>query len=108
MNSEQIISTARRNGGKRFVVSWRYRDDGIRNQCRSLVQAGVMRKVLEGPGHDTFVLQSEEAIAKWRAEREAKKEYRKTHPNPISQRVKARKLASKLRQSNAQNAKGNL
>jgi len=102
MTTEQIVQAARRNGGRRFVVSWRYRDNGIMNQCKSLVHAGVMKEVWEGPGSNTFILQSDEVVERWVAKREALKERRKTHPNKITQYVKARKLASKLRQANAQ------
>jgi hypothetical protein len=73
MNNEDILRLVRRD--KRFSVSWRWRDNGLRYQCDGLVRQGVLKKDLRcGPGRDVYTIGHEDMIERYLRNRAQKKE----------------------------------
>ena len=62
MTDEQILEVARRKGY--FEVSWRWRDDRLRTQCKRLVKKRLLKRAPYKPGSDTFLPVVEPDIAK--------------------------------------------
>lgn len=52
---EKIVQIVKSTGA--FNVSWRYRDDGLRTQCRALARRGILKRDWKNyhPGSDRFI-----------------------------------------------------
>ena len=72
MTTEEIIATTKRKGF--LYVSWRYRDSGLRNQCKQLVKRGVLKQDWRGPGGDYFLLGHADMIERFLRNKAQRKE----------------------------------
>lgn len=54
LTRERILRIASRQGV--FEVSWRYRDDRLRERCRKMTRAGLLRRVQGAPGADRWAI----------------------------------------------------
>lgn len=61
MTPERIVAIARQKG--EFRVSWQYRNDTLRRQCRKLCKLGLLKQRRCRPGEDLFVAAAVEAAA---------------------------------------------
>jgi len=52
---EKIVQIVKSRGA--LSVSWRYRDDGLRTQCKALARRGILKRDWKNyhPGSDRFI-----------------------------------------------------
>jgi hypothetical protein len=55
LKKEEIINIAKLQEG-RFYVTWRWRDNGLRNLCNKMIKEGTLKKGKYLAGVDIFLL----------------------------------------------------